>query len=249
MLHLSVFAGTVTAGPAFSNIPAPTDGWANVQRNRLILPTDTNLIAAQVIGTSIGRAQIDCENFREVAPVDLFPFQTDFNRSSNFAIPFYPPAGKKLPKYSGISGLSNDPLSSGGNRFMLVWFGDTPKPMNNPDVWTIFTQFTGVNPNLGWAVAELNLVNNIPTGTYQLVGAVVFNATIVAGRFRFRNQTMMMGSPCTTSPEFAHDNAFRRGGLGVWGTFKSTESMYFEYIGPNFSPSVISLFLDLIKIG
>ena len=249
MLHMAAFAGTVTSGVALTAIPAPVDGWAEVQRNRLILPEDTSLIAAMAYGTTMGRAQIDEDNFRDVANVELTPLPATLGTYANLSLPFYPPAAKRLAKYSGISILANDPSATGADRFAFLWFGTTPTPLKNPDVWTIFTQFSGVTANKQWKLAELNLVNNIPYGTYQLVGAVVLNSIIQAARFRFRSQTMMMGVPVTPSIALPQSNDFRRGNLGVWGTFKSTESLYIEYLGTNFSPSTINVYLDLIKIG
>lgn len=249
MLHMAAFAGTVSASNDLTPIPAPVDGWAEVQRDRLILPFDTNLVAAMVFGTSIGRAQIDEENFRQVAPIELFPCPGGPTTYPNLALPFYPPSYKRLKKISGIAGLANDPLAVGTNRVMFLWFGDTPRPIENADIWTIFTQFSAVNPNVKWAFSELNLVNNLPTGTYQLVGAVVQNSALYGARFRFRNQTMMMGVPVSQSVNLPQSNVFRRGQLGIWGTFKNTESLYIEYIGPDFSPSTVNVYLDLIKIG
>lgn len=246
---MSAFCGPVTAGTALTAIPAPVDGWARVDRNRLILPEDTNLVAAMVFGTSIGRAQIDEDNFRKVAPIDLFPLPANISTFPNLALPFYPPSYKKLNRLSGIAGLANDPLTSGENRFMFLWFGDTPKPIENADIWTIFTQFSGKNPNLSWVYDELNLVNNLPTGVYQLVGAAVLNSVLSGARLRFRNQTKMMGVPVSPTVNQPQSQDFRRGRLGVWGTFKNTESMYIEYIGPNFAPSVVNVYLDLIKVG
>ena len=249
MLHLSMFAGPVAASNDLSAVPAPTDGWANVQNNRLILPEPTNMIACAAVGTSIGRAQIDCENFREVAPIDIYPLPTDLTGFANLSIPFYPPMSKKLPRYSGISGRANDPLATGANRFIYLWFGDVPAPVINPDAWTIFTQFSAENSNLRWNVGELSLVGSIPFGTYQLVGAVGVNAVLNAVRFRFKNQTKMMGVPISPNDDSPQSNVFHRGQLGVWGTFRSTESLIIEYIGPNFSPSTLALYLDLIKVG
>lgn len=249
MLHMAAFCGPVTAGIAMTPIPAAVDLWARMDNRRLILPNDTNLVAAMAFGTTIGRAQIDEENFREVGPIELFPLPATQGTYANMALPFYPPSGKRLNKFSGISVLANDPFSTGANRFAFLWFGDTPKPLINPDVWTIFTQFSGNNPNLQWQVSELNLVNNLPYGTYQLVGAAALNALLTGLRFRFRNQGMMMGVPVTPTSALPQDNAFRRGNLGVWGTFKSTESIYVEYTGPNSPPSTVNVYLDVIKIG
>lgn len=249
MIHMAAFAGTVTAGTALTPIPSPTDGWAEVQRNRLILPYDTSLLAAHVFGSSIGRAQIDAENFREVAPIDLAPIPASGSSYANMAIPFYPPCAKRLPKYSGISVQANDPLTTGLPRFGFLWFGEMQKPLSCPDVWTVFVQKSIGAVTQEWKNDQLSLVGNIPIGTYQLIGAYVINSFIQAVRFRFQNQTRMMGTVCNAAITDSVTEHFRRGGLGVWGTFKSTEALQFEYLGVTGTASVTNFYLDLIKIG
>ena len=74
-----------------------------------------------------------------------------------------------------------------------------------------------------WAFSELDFVDELPVGTYDLVGARVEVDTAVAFRFVPVGAAHRPGAPCLCNCEYDNDPTFRYGGMGSWFVFSTVQ--------------------------
>lgn len=74
-----------------------------------------------------------------------------------------------------------------------------------------------------WAFAQINLVDDLPTGTYTVVGASLVVAAGVAFRFVPVGASHRPGAPCKNTVANFTPREFRFGGLGAWFDFPTVQ--------------------------
>lgn len=248
MFHMAAFSGLSVNSGNLELLPAVIDGWAQVQNNRFVLQEETPLIAGASFGSSMNRSQIFCENFRRVAPLELAPIATSYTANSIMAMPFFPPAGKNLCKLSALEAryVATNPNDS----FQIyAWFGLTPAKLANPDVYTIRLSQSIVTVAHVWKPEQLSILDNIPYGRYQVVGCFAHASVGGAIRFRFREQGMLPGTIVSAATAGFQIQDLRRGGMGVWGEFLSTQPPTVEVLSATSGTRTYTIYLDVIRLS
>lgn len=244
---MSAFFRLGPSSTALTVLPAVLDGWAEVSNNRFILQEPTELIAALAVGSGMSRAVLDSDNFREVAPLELAPTATSLVGTSLLSMPFFPPAGKSLPPLSGLS-ASMSTSSPNEPQLVFAWFGNTPSPLPAKNIWTVRTTRTVTTVQGVWRQARLDLVGNLPIGRYKLVGCFCHATVGGAIRFRFKDQRMLPGTIVSPSTQGFQIQELRRGQLGGWGEFESTNPPYIEVLSQTSGSRSYTIYLDVIKV-
>lgn len=247
MFHVSAFSKTVTGLATDSLLPAVFDGWANVDNDRLMVPNRTNLIAAWAFGNNIVRAALFAEPFRKVAPLEIVPTTDLGGAVSSLGLPFYPPSGKVLDTFHRLEGIVTNGSANPVNQTILVFFGETPSPLTSGDIYTIKFSYTVAAVAHKWVMTNTDLVGDIPFGIYKVVGMFAYSPQPAAIRLRLSNQRMCPGTLCNLGGNRPANTDFRRGGIGIWGEFKSTNPPYIEVLAQSSESLTGVVWLDVIR--
>jgi len=143
--------------------------------------------------------------------------------------------------------LTNDAVT-GARGIALVMFADKAIAPIKGDIRTIkaVTSFTPTANK--WESGAITLQEDLPVGRYGVVGAkVVGGNTYGFFRFIFTGYTWRPGGVIVKDVRQEVDKLFRKGGLGIWGTFKHDEPPRLEVM------ELISIanpivYLDIIKM-
>lgn len=97
-----------------------------------------------------------------------------------------------------------------------------------------------------WTSGALTFSQNLPSGTYGVAGLRVLAATGIWARLLPVGGGLRPGAPVTTTVDGVDHPAFRRGGLGQWFTFDTTQPPQLEVLGG--AAVAQEVFLDLVEI-
>jgi len=99
-----------------------------------------------------------------------------------------------------------------------------------------------------WVNGAITLGTNLPVGRYQLVGAMAWEADLIAARFNFLGSRHRPGMPGLVDQDYNSHNIFRHGRLGVWGEFEHNQLPSLEILHAAAAAQTINGVMDLIKV-
>jgi len=161
----------------------------------------------------------------------------------------FPDSPIPLKTNEGMKALMTNGAVSGARGLVGIWLANGAITKVSGDIRTIKATTTFTPTANEWSSCALDFVQDLPVGDYQVVGARciggstqgLFRLIFVGGIWRPGGVISQM----ITSPEM---KMFRRGNLGVWGTFNSLQPPKLEVLEVA-SVANPTLFLDLIKVA
>lgn len=99
-----------------------------------------------------------------------------------------------------------------------------------------------------WAFAEIDFVDELPVGNYDVVGLRAVVPTGVVARFVPVAASHRPGCPCVASKEFNDGKIFRFGNLGPWFTFNTVQPPGIEILGSAAdAEDTYELYIDILE--
>jgi len=102
----------------------------------------------------------------------------------------------------------------------LVVLADSRITPVEGQIHTIRFQVTAALVVDTWAFSEIDFIDELPVGSYDIVGGGIVAATGFAFRFVPTGAHNRPGGPCSTVIELVANDVFRYGRLGVWCSFE-----------------------------
>ncbi len=247
--HLSAFSGTVaTSTTALTGINPISDPVGFTSGSQLFLGSLSNLIGGYVLGNAAKRAQITTPSLLSLAPYEVNPIESGTVPSSPIPLQLNPSNPIKLvPSEPMTVSVSNDASTGGTTMTGLVFVSDGAVAPVTGNI--IRWRATATTPSAGyaWGNATLTFSTSLAEGTYQVVGARIEGAHVIAGRFVFQNSSSVRPGVLAVGSAHALDfPLFRNGNLGVYGTFTNVTPPTIDFLTDGNSETA-AIYLDLIK--
>lgn len=150
-----------------------------------------------------------------------------------------------LDFYSELSSGATPPIVGYG----VVFLSDTaPTPAKGQMVRVKATAAIAQSAS-AWVSGPLTFSQTLPVGTYDIVGMRVVSADGVVARLIFIGASSVTrpGCPVAAAYNTAVPAVFEKGGMGIYGSFNSTNPPSLEILGG--AAAVQEVYLDLIKRG
>lgn len=242
-----VYYGNNANGSALLALPSVVDQIYRQQGNGYIVdPTLNKLGLAQVISAHSTRGQVDSPTLRQVLNKEVRPVMKGM------------PTGAQTVK---LNWFMDQPLSLGPNEeldffeihstatehvFGVVNILDNPiQPVKGQIFTSLFTGTTTLTAD-AWTIVALTADQQLPPGTYDVVGARAESAGIVAFRLVFPGQVARPGGIGSQVADVVDFRQQRYGESGLWGSFVFNLFPYLEVFSDSADTSE-NLYLDLIK--
>ncbi len=242
-----VYYGNNALGTTLIAVPSITDQVYRQQGNGYIVdPTLNKLGMAQSISAHAQRAQVDSPTLRQVLNKELRPVMKG------------PATGGQTVK---LNWFMDNPMQLGPNEeldfyeyhatatehcFGIINLQDNPiQPTKGPFFTEFFTGTTTLVAD-AWTTVPLTADQQLPPGTYDVVGARFESAGAIAFRLIFPGQVARPGGLACQVPDVVDPHQQRYGESGVWGSFVFNLFPYVEVLSDSADTSQ-NLFLDLIK--
>jgi len=250
MQHISGWFESVDQGSAAADIAAIPDEAVTVSGNFVRCPDALpNLLGAAFvsISTDFTRARVESPTLRTLANFDILPVNRIATPESNPAIAWLGPNPQPLTAGEDVSFNTNTDNVGVVAIYGAVWFGDGPVAAVNGAIFTVrctaaITQAAGV-----WTNGALTFSQDLPVGTYDVVGIRVEAAGLVFARLVFVGLPFRPGVLGAITPASLDVPSARYGRGGLLGTFAQRNPPTLDVVGV--TGTAQEVYLDLIKTG
>lgn len=144
--------------------------------------------------------------------------------------------------------VDSTPGAGAEAHYGLVWFCDGPLAPVNGEIFSVGATSASALAAGTWVNSNLTFDQALPSGSYQVVGMRAEGANLVGARLVFPgggNEAFRPGVPGSTSAFVVDNDMFRKGMLGVFGTFDQDNPPTIDCLGVTDTDQTITL--DLIK--
>lgn len=254
--HLAGFLEDIDPAGAFVRIAALQDDRLFTQGDDLRVPDLRHVVALAggADGVVAPRFRLDAPSLNAMVRYEVAPL------NSQDAAAVEPDSPQKVvdlrdtPIILAVDELLQCELLSNPaaaqDQWLMIWFADGPiQRVTGNNMFTLrLTGSTTLVANV-WTAVVPTADDNLPSGTYQIVGMRPDSLGCVAGRIIFHtaNQNRPGALGVDTVLDLQHD-MFRHGGMGILGEFPFTQLPTFEFLSV-IADTVETVHLDLIKIG
>jgi len=130
----------------------------------------------------------------------------------------------------------------------FAWLADSEITSVKGEIRTLRFQVTAALVVNTWAFSEIDFIDELPVGAYDIVGGGLVAATGTVFRFVPTGAHHRPGAPTSTVIELVANDVFRFGRLGVWCTFEQIRPPGVEIAcGTAAGSASYEGFMDVIK--
>lgn len=255
-MHTTVaWLESVDAAGAFVDLNAIADAHIFRSGDDIRIPELTALIAAAAgIGSGgNGVARLEAPSLLNRSRLYLGPVNGlndgDVEPSSPHRIQDYRFNPVVLAQDENVKAQIHTNTTAAAIQWVLAWLSDGPvQPVAGGEMFTIRATGTTTLTASAWTQGEVTFDENLPVGTYQVVGLRAQSAGLIAARLVFRGGLWRPGCLGNDDESDLESPLFRSGNLGVWGEFHSTRPPAFEALSISADTAEEFLF-DLVPVG
>ena len=246
--HLGGYFQDVDQAAAAADINAMPDLAVTVSGKFIRCPQQLAFLlgaACITIATTFTRARVESPQVRRLANYDILPVNRIATPEADPCISWQGENPLSLVPDEDISFNTNTDHAAAIEIYGLIWLGDGTLSPANGEIFTVrataaITQVDGL-----WTAGALTFSQDLPAGTYDVVGMRVQAAGLVAARLAFVGGGFHPGVLAAITPAAQDVPQFRHGRMGVWGTFTHRNPPQIEVVG--ITSSAQEVYIDLIK--
>ena len=246
MFHTVAWFKAVSIGATETLTPI-TDQIIAIKNNRFFPTKNYDLLYAYAGGSSLSRARILTPSLRQVSSPWISPIgaASEPGNDPNVADYRSNPLGLR-----GLEEVETEATDSGGpgDVYCVQGWGQGMQPAPAGDVYTMRGTGTTTAVAASWATVSLTWDNQLPVGRYALVGGSFQSTTGVAWRTIFEDQIPRPGGLAVDAATKRTAAMYRKGGLGIWGTFDSNRMPEFEVLCTA-ADTAQTLLIDFVRTG
>ena len=247
MHHTSAFHLNATT-QALANVPPVTDDVLAITNSHYQLNRDLDLVYAATFGAAITRARLSSPSFRQVTLPELLPYGGSVLPGSPPLIADYranPLRVKALEELgldlSFTAGVADDVYG-------VIGLSGGFEPMPRGDVFTLRGTATTTLTVASWSTLSVTWADTLPAGQYAVVGLVGQSANAIAARLIFDGQSERPGSVSVNALTDQIPDMNVKGGLGVWGRFRSTAMPQVQILS-DVADTSETILMDIVRLA
>lgn len=245
---LPFYTALLASGASNVALGAVTDPVFPIQNGLYTMPRDLRLMQAYVGAADVTAIRLNM-------PSLLQPFIPYLDPISLTSLPANMPPlvrfgdqGWPLESSEQISLEASRAVVAAAPAFAGLWLSVNPPSKATGQIRTLFATGAIVSAAGTWAQGNLTLVSQLQAGTYAVVGLSVYGTNALFARMIFPNQAFRPGTLCQGAVGEWNDETFRRGNMGVFGTFENWNLPQLEVFGVG-ATATQTVLIDVIKVG
>lgn len=248
MHHLACFYGSVAASQTDLTINPVTDGYLTIGTSGLLLPDTMRIVKAYVGGLGLTQARINVPSLRAISQPRIHPINAALYPVDDAPIQVYGDRGPRIMRSEGVTLAVTTDATAGPNfQHGFLWLASANVAAPFGDITTIRATTTVTQVAGAWSPGNITLEQDLPAGSYAVVGLDAVGAATQAIRLRFPGATLAPGVLCQQAAGQFFLNTFRYGASGQFGVFENSLPPTIELIGAA-GAATVAIFLDLIKV-
>lgn len=252
MPHTTVaFSESIDEAAAWANWQAVVDPHVRTEGDFVYIGEFNKIIGACALaGTVPDQVRLQSPSIRRINPYYINCLEAAIVQAAHVQECFHPGAVVPMDINEGMECEANGDPAGAEQHTCIVFLAATPPTKVDGNVYTVHFTTTIVLAAGVWVYGEIALVDDLPVGTYDIVGGRLEEATTIAFRFVPVGGTHRPGGMCVPGPEDQEPRLQRFGGLGVWCSFNSVQLPGVEAICSAATGScTMDGYMDLIKRG
>lgn len=220
-----------------------------IQNGHWLFPNDMYLFAAAAMEITPARVRISTPSLRIPSTPWLRPLITGAIPPNIPVIPDYRAQPLLLKGLEETTVFATNALAMGSENFTsLLWVGDRIDPIPQGNIVTMRgTSVTAAVANK-WSQITTTWQDTLPFGTYGIVGLQHQSANAQAARLIINGQQWRPGAMSVTALGNFGIPFFLKGGMGLWGTFRSTAMPIVEVLC-NGADATHELYLEFVRMA
>lgn len=236
------------ANVADTNVPPVSDGIIAISNAQWLPQRDYDINYIFSAAVTLLRTRFVSPTNRQVTLPFVRPISaallppTDPNVADYRANPF------RIRALEELGFQSTDSAAGPNNHTIITGISTGFEPIPRGDIFTLTgTSATAAVANV-WTQLAVTWADSLPAGNYVAVGLDCIATNQIAARMIFENQVERPGAVCSVAEANRQHTMFQKGGLGVWGRFRSTRMPIVEVFN-NGTDNAHRVFLDLIRVS
>lgn len=192
-------------------------------------PKFVNMIGAYALGDTTTRARLSSPSLLKKAPMEIDPIDPSTEPVSRPPFIDMIDNPHKLTEAEALNAFTTNSGAAAVDQTVAVWLADSKiSPIKDKEIFTIRATGTQTAVADTWTNGTMTLDSDLDPGTYALVGAKAFGATMILCRFIFTTDDARPGCIAHDTNEDIDAEIFRHGRLGEWGRFPHDTPPKFE---------------------
>jgi hypothetical protein len=245
-----VFSESQDLGGEWGNVSAVNDQHIKTQGDSVYVNQFNKYMGAMAcIGSTGTGCRIVSPSIRRFAPIYVVPFISAIfpNPSILHTISLQSYVDLDIDEQLEVE-INANPASA-ERESVAVWLADKEITPVSGKIYTIKAHVTGALTGGAWNFFDLNFMDDLAVGTYQVVGMNVVCAGGVVARLVPIGGTYRPGVPCSLTNSFeTSDSIFRFGRLGEFCTFPHNNVPGLEiFASSDIISTTYNIYLDMIK--
>lgn len=245
-MHHTVAYTDSVAAVTNDDIPAINDDIIPIVNSHFQFQQNRDLLYAFAAGLGLDRARIVSPKHRQVTLPFIRPHNVgvlpvnDPNVADFRANPFRLAGLEEIAIEASTTGV-------GPNRIhVLLGVATSRTPASAGDIYTIRGTSTTAAVVNTWTTITTTWADLLGAGDYDVVGLEVFSTNAIAARLIFDDQMERPGGVSIGALGNRTHAMFYKGGLGRWGTFRSTNMPRVQVLA-NVADASHEVFMDIIR--
>ncbi len=249
--HTAAFAESLDPGAALVNIAAVNDDSIFTSGDDIRVPVPLPFLigeAALISATAPIQAQMQSPSLRQVANIDIEPVGLGVVFGDPSEVAMHPSNPIPLRGDESLNFLVNSNPGGAELHYGIVWFGDGAQQGITGDIFSVRATMSVTAVATSWVNGPIEFGQDLPVGTYDVVGMRVRAAGLVAARLNFIGAAWRPGVAGAVAIDDNMGMHFRYGKMGVWGNFHTNTPPSVEIIAAAGAVTPVVI-LDLIARG
>lgn len=250
-MQLGAFAESVDPDTVLTNLAAVQDDTVFTSGDDMRVPSALPFLVAEAALINLaagGAAQVQSPSLRQVANIDVIPVGLGLTFITPEEIAVHGQSPIPMRADEAVNFLVNGTATTAAINYGLVWFSDGPIVPVNGNIYPVRALAVSAGTPTAWENIGLTFAQDLPVGTYDVVGLQVSGAGLVAARLNFVGGAWRPGVPggVTIADNVGHQ--FRHGKMGVFGSFHTNTPPTLDVISATAAITNVVI-LDLIFRG
>jgi len=247
-MHHTLCNFVALANVADTNVPPIQDGIMAIANNHWLPQRDYDLIYAATMAVTLDRTRLVSPTNRQITIPFVRPTIAALSPPTDPNVADYRKNPFRLRALEEFAFESTDTAAGPNNHYVVSGLQTAFEPMPVGNVFTLRGTSTTAAVAATWTQITVTWADILPAGTYAIVGLDVVSATPVAARLILENQIERPGAIGNALVGSRNHEMFYKGGLGVWGRFKSTRMPIVEIVNDGVI-AVHTVYLDMIRVA
>jgi len=247
--HLAAFYLSLAASQTDLAMTPVVDPQLTSNANGFLLPEAMTIQQVYASGLGVTQGRINVPSLRAVTLPRINPVNHALYPVDDPPTIRYKEAGPKIQRSETFGfQITSDATAGPNDSYALVWIYNRPRQRVEGPQYTARASATVTCVAGAWVLGAITMEQDLPSGSYAIVGCDVIGATAVAMRFSFPGGGYSPGLLVQQAAGQFFLDTYRYNNMGYYGVFNNDQPPQIYVLGTA-GAVTLTIFMDLVRVG